>query len=394
MTSTPVRRRGLRAVALLWLLIAPLLPVAAQAQAQDNSYTATVTVDATSDSVAKARDVARVDGARRALDSVIAKLAGGPDKAKPLKLSDNQITDLVASFEVANERMSAVRYVADYTYHFKTADVNRVMQSAGIAINQPNSSAGGASATPGSSGANVPALSGGKPVVVLPIYQNGGSALLWDDPNPWRDAWSQRPAGTGGTNFVVPLGDVSDLAAIDADKARTGDGTALAAIAKKESADDVLVMVAVRRVGDKPGLDVTVRRSRAGQFVDVHFDSIDATPGEADTDLCRRATDTIVTDIANGWKNAKGLLSDQQGSVVVVAPITGLDDWIKLRDRLATVPSVRKLDVKSLSRQEATVEIQYVGSMDQLKANLAATKLDLEGGDPIWRLDRSAAAKP
>jgi hypothetical protein len=32
--------------------------------------------------------------------------------------------------------------------------------------------------------------------------------------------------------------------------------------------------------------------------------------------------------------------------------------------------------------------------MDQLKANLAATKLDLEGGDPIWRLDRSAAAKP
>ena len=131
MISTLLRKRDRLAAALLLLLVAPLPAVA-----QDDPYTATVTVDATSDTVAKARDTARSEGARRALNAVIEKLAGGPDKTKPLKLSDNQVTDLVASFEVANEKMSAIRYVADYTYHFKTADVNRVMQSAGIAINQ------------------------------------------------------------------------------------------------------------------------------------------------------------------------------------------------------------------------------------------------------------------
>jgi len=381
MTSTLPRRRGL-AVALSLLVVVLLHPAAAQtpaaspAPAPTDPYTATVTVDATSDNVAKARDTARLDGARKALITVVQNLAGGADKVKPLKLSDNDITDMVASFEVANEKMSAVRYTADYTYHFKPADVAKAMQTAGIAI---NAAAAGAA-------------SGGKPIVVLPVYQNGTVALLWDDPNPWRDAWAQRTPSANGIPLVVPLGDVSDLSAIDADKARTGDATALAATAKKENVTDVLVLVAVKRVGDKSGLDITVRRYHLGQFVDVHFDSVDANPNEADASLFKRAADAVATDIDTGWKTARADLSGPPASLTVVAPISGLDDWIQLRDMLSAAPTVRRIDVKSLSRQEATIDIQYVGTPDQLKANLAAMKLDLEGGDPTWRLARSGAA--
>lgn len=383
MTSTLPRRRGLLANALLLLVAAACpataqTPAAAPAVAPADPYTATVTVDATSDTVAKARDTARVDGARRALATVVQNLAGGADKAKPLKLSDNDVTDMVASFEVANEKMSAVRYTADYTYHFKPADVAKAMQTAGIAINNGGSSA----------------ASGGKPIVVLPVYQDGTVALLWDDPNPWRDAWSQRTPSATGVPLLVPLGDVSDLASIDADKARSGDATALAAMAKKEGTSDVLVLVAVKRAGAKPGVDVTVRRYHLGQFVDVHFESIDANSGEADTDLFKRAADSVAADIDTGWKGAKGDLGGPPASMTVVAPISSLDDWIQLRDMLSAAPAIRRIDVKSLSRQEATIDIQYVGTPDQLKANLAAMKLDLEGGDPTWRLARSGTDKP
>ena len=371
-------QRGGALLAVLLLFFVVKLPGAAA----DDAYTATVTVDATSDSVAKARDIARIDGARRALNSVVEQLAGGPGKGKPLKLSDNQVTDLVASFEVANEKMSAVRYTADYTYHFKRNDVAKAMQSAGIALADANVSSGSPGQSQGPASAPTAKLS-----VELPVYLSGDGAMLWDDPNPWREAWSHRQTGTGGA-LIVPLGDVSDLAAIDAGRARSGDSVALAAIAKKEGADEVLVMSAAPRAGDKPGLDVTVSRYRGGQAVDVHSDSIDAKPNEADIDLCRRAADVIAADLDNGWKNAKGGPGDQQGSVTVVATISGLDDWIKLRDRLGTIPSVRKVDVKALSRQEATIEIQYVGGLDQLKANLGAAKLDLQGGDPTWRLAR------
>ena len=400
MTWPPLGRgiggwRG-RLLAAAFLALLAVAGAARVAAAQDDPYSTTVTVDATSDNVAKARDLARIDGQRRALTAVIDRLAGGPGKAKTPKLSDNQITDMVTSFEVANEKMSAVRYVADYTYHFRADALTKALQTAGITIAAPN---------PASPGA-VAADAGGKPIVVLPVYQSGARTVLWEDPNPWRQAWAERqpgsgpsgngPSGNATARLLVPMGDIGDISAIDADKTRAGDSTAFTEIARKYAADEALLMVAVQRpTGDRAaGLDVTVRRYRLGQPGEVHADSIDANPGEAEGAFFGRAVAQIVIDIDNGWKSAKTPRVDQQGSIVAVLPISGLDDWIKLRDRLAAAPAVRKVEVRSLSRQEATIEIQYVGSLDQLKGSLADIKLALEGGDPTWRIARSGEARP
>jgi hypothetical protein len=53
------------------------------------------------------------------------------------------------------------------------------------------------------------------------------------------------------------------------------------------------------------------------------------------------------------------------------------------------VPAIRKVALVTLSRQEATIEIGYVGSIDELKASLAGVSLDLVRGDPLWRLART-----
>src|SRR6202023_4338991 len=74
------------------------------------------------------REMAPIDGQRRALATVIERLSGASEPAKPPKLDDKAITDMVASFEVANERMSAVRYVADYTFHFRPSKVRRLVR--------------------------------------------------------------------------------------------------------------------------------------------------------------------------------------------------------------------------------------------------------------------------
>jgi hypothetical protein len=69
------------------------------------------------------------------------------------------------------------------------------------------------------------------------------------------------------------------------------------------------------------------------------------------------------------------------------------------------LPAIRKIGLVALSLQEATIEIEYLGSVDQLKASLAEAKLDLVRGDPQgasplgaplqgtpqWRLARSGA---
>src|SRR5207237_9502910 len=127
-------------------------------QAEDaDAFSATVAVDASAENVVRAREQARTDGQRRALTAVLERLSGGNPPAKPPRLDDKAITDLVASFEVANERMSAVRYVADFTFHFRPAETRRLLGSAPVV--------GGA--------AGAAADDTGKPTVILPVYQSG-----------------------------------------------------------------------------------------------------------------------------------------------------------------------------------------------------------------------------
>ena len=116
------------ATALLLLLLLVVRAGPALAEDQNEAFSATVKVDATADTAAAARDLARIDGQRRALAAVIDRLSGGSEPTKLPKLDDKAITDMVESFEVANERMSAVRYLADYTFHFRPSKLRRLVR--------------------------------------------------------------------------------------------------------------------------------------------------------------------------------------------------------------------------------------------------------------------------
>jgi hypothetical protein len=344
-----------------------------------------VKVDATGDTAAAARDLARIDGQRRALAAVVAGLSGSPDNPAVSKLSDKNITDMVDSFEVANERMSAVRYLADYTFHFRPSKVRRLAPAAAAPAGE-----GGAVPAALDSGGGKPPFGAGKPVVLLPVYQDGGESVLWDDPNPWREAWAQRPVEPGRALLSLPLGDAADVAAVDAAQAVSGAPDALAAIARQNGADGTVVAQAsARREGDQlAGLDLTVSRYRLGRLVDRQRKTIEANPGESAADLINRAVAVAAADIA-----AKPAPSDQPASLAAIVPITSLGEWVQVRERLASVPAIRKVDLLSLNRQEARIEIRYVGGPEQLKSALAGLDLDLAGGDPVWRLMPPGAAR-
>jgi hypothetical protein len=390
--------RLMSACALLLLVAVAMRTGPAPAQESDEAYSATVKVDATADSAAAAREAARIDGQRRALAAVIERLSGASETAKPPKLDDKAITDMVASFEVANEHMSAVRYVADYTFHFRPSKVRRLVR----VVETPPADSGSKSPpdkSPGDSGGKSPAEGVGKPsvesgnrtVVVLPVYQDGSNVVLWDDPNAWRMAWSQRPAGSGPGHLVLPLGDAGDLAAIDAEKAGSGKSEALTAIAQRNRGSEAVVALATaRRQGDKlAGLDVSVKLYRSGHLVDTQATSFEVAAGESEADLLKRAAESTAADIESGAK--RNAHSDQPASLAVTVPITSLGEWVQVRDRLASVSSIRKIDLLSLSRQEAKIEVKYLGSQEQLKSSLAEVNLDLGGGDPIWRIQPSGA---
>jgi hypothetical protein len=367
------------------LLLFSVMMQTGLALAEDRSegFSATVRVDATADSAAAARELARVDGQRRALALVIDRLSGSTDSSKRAKLEDKTITDMVESFEVANERMSAVHYLADYTFHFRPSKVRRLVRSADDAPTDENSR---------------PSIveGDGKPLIILPVYKDSAMTVLWDDPNAWREAWTRRSAAFGVGRLTVPLGDANDLAIIDASRAEAGKPDALTAIAQRNGGDEAIVALATtRREGDQlVGLDLSTKRYRSGRLADAHSTTLDANPGESADDFLKRAADTVAAEIATASKKSPGLRSDQQASLAVSVPIGSIGEWVRVRDRLASVPAIRKVDLLSLNRHEAKIQIKYVGGSDQLKSSLAGVDLGLDGTDPVWRLQLSGVTGP
>lgn len=339
---------------------------------QPDPYSATVKVDATADSAAAARTAARTDGQRHALGDVVQKLTGSSDLSKLPKLDDQTITNMVDSFEVANEKMSKVRYLADYTFHFRPSRIRQLLRNAGIAFSE----------TPE------------KPVVVIPVFQDADKIVLWDDPNPWREAWGEVTVPSGPTKLDLPLGGVGDLTAIDAEQARSGDAEALTDIAQRNGGDEALVATAtVRKAGDRlAGLDLGIKRYRLGQLTDSRADKINANPGESDADFFKRAVGVVIADVEH--KGPPPSEKQAEASLAATVPIASLGDWIALRRRLAAIPAIHRIDLLSLSRQEARVKIEYVGNPDALKSSLAQADLDLDGADPDWRLVPGGGAGP
>lgn len=333
-----------------------------------------VPVDATAASAAAARDQAIVEGEQHALQLLLGRLTLAGDRGKLPRVSTARLNDLVQGFEVANEHHSGVRYLADLTIHFRPEAVRQMLRQSGVGFAETVS----------------------RPLLILPVFHAGDQLVLWDDPNPWRDAWASAKLMPGLVPLVRPLGELEDVQAIDGPAAASGDPAKIQAISARYDNDDVLVTQAALKSGGVQGVDVTSTRYSPGSpgAEQTWVTSTVANPGEDQADMLTRAAAEAMAQVEDAWKAANILDFRQSGTITARVPVTELQDWIAVRDRLAAIPSVRSSRLVSLDRESARVEIRYVGGPTQLRVALAQRDLELAGNDPDWVLQRRATMAP
>jgi hypothetical protein len=358
----------------LILLLALSWPAsrAAAAAGQDIFTVADVPVDATAANAVAARDAARLDGERRAFRQLLERLTLAADRGRLPRVGDQQLTDMVRDFEVANERSSGIRYLATYTFRFRPDAVRTLLRDAGIPFVETVS----------------------KPVIVLPILRHGDTTVLWDDANPWRAAWSDRSGSGGLVPLVVPLGDAADLAAINADQALAADPAALTRIAAHNGGGDILIAAATQAAGGE--LQTSLRRVSTTGTSEIAKASFQPNSGENDDAFMARAVAASIVSLEDAWRRDNVLTTSSEGVLTAAVPLNGgLADWLAVRDRLKGVPTVKRSDVLALGRQEGRIELHYLGDPARLRVALAQRDLVLDGSEDSWTLrPRSSAAPP
>jgi len=369
-----VNKRKLFATAIAGVAAA-LCAFSSLAADRSDIFSVSVPLDATAANANAARDAARRDGEKRAYLALLRRLTLASDRSRLPEANDAALNELVQGFEVANERRSSVRYLADYTFHFRSDAIERLLRDQGIPFAETVS----------------------KPLLVLPVLESANGPVLWDDPNPWRDAWTNADLGAGLVPFVRPLGAIEDVTAIDAKAADDGDDAHLQAIAGNYGNGDVLVTRAtIRQAGDAKSADVTSTRFAPGNpgGEQTWVTTLPANAGESDRDLLDRAALATADQVAEAWKQANIIDYKRSGTLTVSVPMRDLPGWVAVRSRLSGIPSIQRVELNALDRQRALVTLHYVGAAEQLRLALAQRDLDLSGEDPDLVLQRRSPGAP
>ena len=330
-----------------------------------------VNVDARGDNTQQAQARALASGQSLALGRLYRKLTRESDHSRLPIIEAGDVERLVRSYEVARERRSTQRYIAELTVHFDPDGVRDVLRTARIPFAETES----------------------LPRLVLPLLEGDGDLRLWEDINLWREAWREIGWRHHLVNLALPYGELEDLTAISAEQARDGNPEALSAIAKRYNAPETLVALARLETGGS--VSVTATRHVGDNASIVFSRRIPANASPAAT--LRQAALTLAEALESDWKLANLVDFSSMSTLDVNAALTGLDSWLSIRRRFEGMSQLAGMQVVSLSRSEAYLTLRYYGALGTLSDALDGRGLSLieeDGGE--WRIEAKgiAAALP
>ncbi len=407
-----------------------------------------VIVDKTAANAVLARDQAMAEAQRLAFQK-LAERNLTPDEYKSFKAPDvKTIAALVQDFEIKGEQLSSTRYVANFTVRFRDA----VRQFVHVDMPAPEmatmealqgTDAGeelaGEDAAENKPAPDIVAVGPAKKYLILPYIETmSGKLLLWEDPNPWRQAWQQQmpPDATNGSSYVVPMGDIPDVSAGSTDAVWSGDYRAVEKLRQNYHVDEVVLAVANKSgaymtidmyffrnggllkrevlqpyVGERPPADafafargevmkylqnpasfkgkrtvenisreLTGTKTAAADVVAIPAAGVPVTTVVTST-TTTTATPAISAPVTS--MPARGGKTEVEAMMSFASPAT----WMDLQKRVATLSPPVRLDIRSLNKGGAQFVMRYEGDINSLRSALATRGIALN--QPSVEIDRS-----
>ena len=325
-----------------------------------------IDVDVTAKTASQARELALVQGYRQAYEKLLARLVPREQLSVVTDITDTQLQGLVERFQVYEEKNSDTRYLATLKIVFQPERVRNYLRSNYVKFSETSA----------------------KPTLVLPIYSSTGAKLLWESPNPWREAWGAAALTDGLVPFVLPTGDMTDYSLISANHAAAADDYRLAAIAERYQVDQVLIAEAEESIDFRTGGTQLEARAdlvslNTGERRKIEFDRSKLKQGD---DQFASLAKTITVAIEEDWKARTVLDFSKRQILNARVPLRSLKTWLAVQTELEKVSLIERVGLTSLSIESAQIDIQFLGTLNQLKVALNQKNLLLEAEDSFWEL--------
>jgi hypothetical protein len=325
-------------------------------------------VDKTAESATAARAAAQAEGQRLALTAMMRKLTLPEDWPSLPDVDEATAQNAVRGFQVANERTSSTRYIAEMIVSFQPEAVRRLLRGKNIAFAETQA----------------------RPALLLPVLHRDGQVILWEDDNPWRGAWAALEPGNEMTPLILPIGELMEINAVPAATALASGEEALAALtglAANYGANEIVIAEATP---SETGLRVTLTR-RGGVGATEPLTGSYERQGREMGEVMKAAAADMLSSLSTQWKRQIIVRDGRISTIVVQADFANLTEWESIRKGLTSTPLVQGMEVAGISSRGAEIRISHKGTTEMLALSLAQQSVDLSKAEAAGM---DAAAEP
>ena len=333
-----------------------------------------VKVSETGTSATEAREKALAAGQQKAF-STFAKQRS-PAKAQELidRTPPEQIGKLVQGFEVLNETMTGTSYKGTLRYDFNDVELGKLLGQ------EPFSPPAMPADDP------LPEEQGAQEVsstatLLIPLFKSEAGSLLWESPNPWRNAINRAALEQGRGAMLVPYGDPKDSLLLNSGNAASADHTLVKPLLKRYGAAQALLVTATPvETASPPYIEITLRKleAKAGKPETIRVEGSEKQTLEQALDV---SADELIKELTN--TNPLGDYAPQEltaQAIDVRFAMRSPREWADLRQRLATISGIESMRVRNADWQSMMVEIMYKGDSETLRREMAAARVSSRPG--------------
>jgi len=304
-----------------------------------------IAMDETAATSSKARSIALKKAQHIALDRLFRKILRREDYDSLPVMADAEVSDLVSGLEIAGEKTSYVRYIADFTVHFSRDKIYHFLSARNIPFAETLS----------------------RPVSILAVLEKDGTTVLWEKSNDWRAAWREYDTANNLVPVRVIDPSLANRLALTAWQARQGDKAALQKFADGRAIRKLYIMNARIRndlaLGRKT-LELTITGTDDEDTFTATIDSGD--DAQDLTALYDAAISRATYWLDNRWKEKVLVHFGESSRLKVEIRFDQPEDWFIIRKKLAAISLIRNITYSRLALGAGEVTMEYSGDIEQI----------------------------
>lgn len=305
-----------------------------------------ISMDETSSSSRRASLAALKKSQRTALEKLFRKIIREEDHQQIPKLDDAQVMELVSGIEVANEKSSNIRYIADFTVHFSRDKIYNFLSNLKLPFAETLSN----------------------PVSILAVLEKDGATVMWDAANDWRTAWEKFDT----VNNLVPINVIGasrdNRMAITAWQAQNGGHDTLGKFADLRGLRKLYVMSAHVENDLTTGSKILELRILSNGEDEVEFATtivVEQSENNSE-DLYNEAIKQATYWLDNQWKEKVMIHFGMSSHLAVTIKFDQSEDWFEIKKKLESISLIRKVVFRNFKTNSAVVEIEHSGDVKQI----------------------------